>query len=161
VIRAILVAAALAAAPSVSSSAEPTWLGYPTGVAEAAKAKKPMFVLVGDWADKLFDDDMKQTLADVFVTVRVDTNTPYGRALAEKFEMARGLVISGPGGTSQAYSLSGTLTKRELAQVIWDHADPDFKFDKTTSVIREKPPVRALPPEWRVVLPAQYTSGST
>lgn len=159
-IRAILVAAVLAA-PALASSAEPTWLGYPTGLAEAAKAKKSMFILVGDWADKLLDADMRQTLADVFVTVRVDLNTPYGRDLAEKFEVSRGLVISGPGGVKQAYSLSGTLTKKELEQVLWDHASPDFKFDRTKSVIRERPVVRTLPPEWQVVRPVQYYQGST
>jgi hypothetical protein len=162
VIRAILVAAALVVAPTVVSSAEPEWLGYPTGVKEAAASKKPMAVFVGHWQDSVLDQGTKDLLSKSYVAVYVDPATAYGQFLIRAFHVANnGLIISTPGGSHQMYNLSGTVDKKELASVLAKYADPAIKVDDTETVIREKPPVRTLPPEWQVVRPVQYVTGST
>src|SRR5918993_973363 len=71
------------------------------------------------------DPELKRLLANKFVCVYVDTDTAVGRSLAGAFEVAsKGLVISDREGTSQAYSLSGDLTKDELSRTLATYAEP-------------------------------------
>jgi len=88
---------------------------------------------------------VKKLLAEKFVCVYVDTQTPAGKALAEQFEVAsRGLIISDRKGTSQAYSLSGTLTTAELAQTLDKYADSKEAARSTETVVREAPAGRPV-----------------
>ena len=103
-----------------------------------------------------------------------------GRALASSFEVAtRGLIISDRKGTAQAYSLSGALTKAELAQTLEKYADART-LQNTETVVRDAPATVVRPasvsypatvsyptvsyptyaPQYRAA-PIYYTSGST
>jgi hypothetical protein len=162
-------------------SPTPTWLNdYGTAQQRVLAVQKPMAVFVGSgqdgWGkvlkDGIVDPAVKRLLADKYVCLYVDTDTTSGRALANSFEVAsRGLIISDRKGTSQAYSLSGTLTKAELAQTLDKYADAGQGVRSTETLVREAPAVvrpvtvsyPAYPtyaPQYRVV-PNYYTSGST
>src|SRR4051812_20044642 len=148
----MMAAAALAAGISPSMlSPEPTWLNdYTLAQLRVAAVKKPMAVFVGSgkdgWGkvvrDGALDPVLKRTLASNFVCVYVDTDTTAGRSLAGAFEVAsKGLVISDRAGTSQAFSLSGDLTKDELSKALAKYADPDREVRSTESVVRDAPVV--------------------
>jgi hypothetical protein len=194
----MMAAAALAAGISPSMlSPEPTWLNdYTLAQLRVAAVKKPMAVFVASgkdgWGkvvrDGALDPVLKRTLASNFVCVYVDTDTTAGRSLAGAFEVAsKGLVISDRAGTSQAFSLSGDLTKEELSKTLAKYADPDREVRLTESVVREaaavvQPVVQYAPavvrpvaqpvsqyapvyvpqyqPQYRVT-PGYYSSGST
>ena len=87
---------------------------------------------------------MNKLLAEKYVCVYVNTDTAEGQALAGRFEVAsRGLIISDRKGTSQAYSLSGSLTKAELVKTLEKYADQNGEVGTTETVVREVPPARA------------------
>jgi hypothetical protein len=190
-----MAAAALAAGISPSAlSPEPAWLNdYSAAQVRATAVRKPMAVFLGSgtggWGkvvrDGALDPELKRTLASKFVCVYVDTDTAVGRSLAGAFEVAsKGLVISDRAGTSQAFSLSGDLTRDELSRTLAKYADPDREVRTTDSVVREVPavvqpvvvrqpvyvqqpvvtyPVAPQPaylPQYRPA-PGYYTSGST
>jgi len=72
----------------------------------------------------------------------VDTDTAHGRSLAGAFEVAsKGLIISDRAGTTQAFSLSGDLSKDELSRTLAKYAEPDLAVRSTESVVREAPVV--------------------
>jgi hypothetical protein len=174
----MMTAAALAAGLVPSTlSPEPTWLNdYSAAQTRASAVRKPMAVFVGSgqdgWAkvvrDGAIDSELKMALANKFVCVYVDTDTATGRSLAGAFEVAsKGLIISDRAGTSQAFSLSGDLTKDELSQTLAKYADPDREVRSTDSVVREAPatarPVYYQPvyqPQFRTAS-GYYSSGST
>lgn len=177
----MMAAATLAAGISPSAlSPEPAWLNdYAAAQTRVAAVRKPMAVFVGSgtdgWGkvvrDGALDPELKRLLAHKFVCVYINTDTAAGRSLAGAFEVAsKGLVISDRAGTSQAYSLSGDLTKDELSRTLAKYADPDREVRTTDSVVREAPPARQVVtyqvappvyvPQYRVV-PGYYTSGST
>jgi hypothetical protein len=133
VIRAVLMAVALAATP-----AEPEWLGYNTGLAEAAKTNKPMAVFIGNWQDSVLDDDLKDLLAKRYVTVYVDPKAPQNAGLLRAWEVNQGLVIGTV--THQVLNVSGTMTRKELADALAKYGAPDFKFEKTDEVVHEPRP---------------------
>jgi len=178
-----MAAATLAAGISPSTlSPEPTWLNdYTLAQLRVAAVQKPMAVFVGSgkdgWGkvvrDGVLDPDLKRTLANKFVCLYVDTDTAHGRSLAGAFEVAsKGLVISDRAGTTQAYSLSGDLTKDELSRTLATYAEPDREVRSTESVVRDapvtvRPVLQYAPvyvpqyvPQYRPV-PGYYTSGST
>ena len=145
-----MAAATLAAGISPSAlSPEPAWLNdYTAAQTRVAAVHKPMAVFVGSgkdgWGkvvrDGALDPELKKTLAQKFVCVYVDTDTAAGRSLAGAFEVAsKGLIISDRAGTSQAYSLSGDLTRDELARTLAKYADSDREVRTTDSVVREAP----------------------
>jgi hypothetical protein len=179
--------AVVALTTSVSTatlSQNPTWLNdYGAARDRVAKVGKPMAVFLGNgqdgWGsvvrDGTFDPALNKLLADKFICLYVDTTTAAGRALAGAFEVAgRGLVISDRKGTSQAYSLSGDLTKAELVRALEKYADAGQLAQATETVIREAP-VAARPatvayaaapayapqyvPQYRMV--PGYTTGGT
>lgn len=187
----MMAAATLAAGIAPSSlSPEPTWLNdYTLAQTRVAAVRKPMAVFVGSgkdgWAkvvrDGALDPDLKRTLANKFVCVYVDTDTANGRSLAGAFEVAsKGLIISDRAGTTQAFSLSGDMTRDELSRTLAKYADPDREVRSTESVVREapvvsqtvvRPVVQYAPvytpqyvpqyaPSYRPA-PGYYTSGST
>jgi hypothetical protein len=170
-------------------SPTPTWLtDYGTAQQRVTAVGKPLAVFVGSgqegWGkvlkDGALDPALNRLLVDKFVCLYVDTATTTGRALASSFEVAtRGLIISDSKGTAQAYSLSGALTKAELAQTLEKYADSGRTLQGTETVVREAPAttVRSVSypttvsyptsvsyptyaPQYRVV-PSYYTSGST
>jgi hypothetical protein len=172
-------------------SPTPTWLNdYGTAQQRVTAIGKPMAVFVGSgqegWGkilkDGAFDAALKRLLADKFVCLYVDTDTTTGRSLANSFEVAtRGLIISDRKGTSQAYSLSGALTKTELVQTLEKYSDSGRTLQSTETIVRDAPATTARPvsvsypttvsyptsvsyptyaPQYRVV-PSYYTSGST
>jgi hypothetical protein len=178
--------AVVALTTSVSTanlSQNPTWLkDYGVARERVAAAGKPMAVFLGNgqdgWGgvvrDGTFDPALNKLLADKFICLYVDTTTVAGRALAGAFEVAgRGLVISDRKGTSQAYSLSGDLTKSELVRALEKYADAGAEAQATETVIREAPasPATVRPatvtypatpayvPQYRVV--PGYTTGGT
>jgi hypothetical protein len=170
-------------------SPTPTWLtDYGIAQQRVTAAGKPMAVFVGSgqegWSkvlkDGALDAGLKRLLADKFVCLYVDTETTTGRALASSFEVAtRGLIISDRKGTAQAYSLSGALTKAELAQTLEKYADART-LQYTETVVRDAPATVVRPasvsypatvsyptvsyptyaPQYRAA-PIYYTSGST
>jgi hypothetical protein len=152
--------AVVALTTSVSTatlSQNPTWLkDYSAARDRVTTAGKPMAVFLGSgqdgWGsvvrDGTFDPALNKLLADKFICLYVDTTTAAGRSLAGAFEVAgRGLVISDRKGDSQAYSLSGDLTKSELVRALEKYADPGPEAQATETVIREAPaaPVTARP----------------
>jgi hypothetical protein len=178
--------AVVALTTSVSTatlSQNPTWLNdYGAARDRVAVAGKPMAVFLGSgqdgWGsvvrDGTFDPALNKLLADKFICLYVDTTTAAGRSLAGAFEVAgRGLVISDRKGTSQAYSLSGDLTKSELVRALEKYADAGPEAQATETVIREAPaaPVTVRPatityaaqpayvPQYRVV--SGYPTGGT
>jgi len=187
----MMAAATLAAgiSPSILSP-EPAWLNdYTAAQTRVTAVRKPMAVFVGSgkdgWGkvvrDGALDRELKRTLANQFVCVYVDTDTAAGRSLAGAFEVAsKGLIISDRAGTTQAFSLSGDLTRDELSRTLAKYADPDREVRSTESVVREAPvvsqpvvrtvqyaPVQYAPvyapqyvPQYRTA-PGYYTSGST
>jgi len=179
----MMAAAALAAGISPSAlTPEPTWLNdYTLAQLRVGAVKKPMAVFVGSgkdgWGkvvrDGALDPELKRTLVSKFVCVYIDTDTTTGRSLAGAFEVAsKGLVISDRAGTSQAFSLSGDLTKDELSRTLAKYAEPDREVRTTESVVREvpavvQPVVQYAPvyvpqyvPQYRPA-PGYYSSGST
>lgn len=177
----MMAAATLAAGISPSTlTPEPAWLNdYATAQTRVGVVHKPMAVFVGSgtdgWGkvvrDGALDPELKRTLANKFVCVYVDTDTAAGRSLAGVFEVAsKGLIISDRAGTSQAYSLSGDLTKAELSRTLAKYSEPDLAVRSTETVVREAPvvvrpvttyaPAPVYVPQYRVV-PGYYTSGST
>jgi len=150
-------------------SPTPKWLDdYGQAQQRVAVVKKPLAVFVGigkdGWGsivrDGGVDPAVKKLLAEKFVCVYVDTETSYGKTLAAKFEVAsRGLIISDRQGTSQAYSLSGTLTKTELTQTLEKYSDSKADVRTTETVVREAPAARMYVPQYQ--LPPGYRIGST
>ena len=148
----MMAAATLAAGISPSTlSPEPTWLNdYTLAQLRVTAVQKPMAVFVGSgkdgWGkvvrDGVLDPDLKRTLANKFVCLYVDTDTAHGRSLAGAFEVAsKGLIISDRAGTTQAFSLSGDLSKDELSRTLAKYAEPDLAVRSTESVVREAPVV--------------------
>jgi hypothetical protein len=156
--------AVVALAASVSSanlSRNPTWLDdYGTAQKHVASVKKPMAVFVGNgkegWGNVVrdggLDPAVNKLLAEKYVCVYVNTDTAEGRALAGKFEVAsRGLIISDRKGTTQAYSLSGALTRAEIVETLTKYADQNDEARTTETVVREAPPARpAYAPQYYV-----------
>jgi hypothetical protein len=138
---------------TASLSQSPQWLNdYGQAQTRVAVVKKPMAVFVGNgndgWAsivrDGGIDPAVKKLLAEKFVCVYVNTDTAAGKTLAAQFDVAsHGLIISDRSGATQAYSLSGTLTKNELAETLEKYADSKDSVRSTETVVREAPAGRA------------------
>lgn len=166
----MMVAAATAAGMLPANlSTEPTWLNdYATAQTRVLAIKKPMAVFVGSGKDGWgkvvrngsIDPAINKMLANKFVCVYIDTDTAAGRTLATAFEVAsKGLIISDKAGTTQAYSLSGDLTREELSQTLVKYAELDKEVTATESVGRVVPPVYSQP-QYRTTQ-GYYTAGST
>ncbi|HEX3151081.1 MAG TPA: hypothetical protein VHR66_23580 [Gemmataceae bacterium] len=163
----MMVAAALAAGMTPANLAtEPTWLNdYAAAQTRVQAIKKPMAVFVGSgkdgWAKIVksgsIDPEINKLLANKFVCVYADTDTTAGRALATAFEVTnKGLVISDKAGTTQAYNLSGDLTREELSQTLVKYAALDKEVRATESVGRA---AAVAPPVY--YRQGYYTTGST
>lgn len=115
-------AVALSAALSTGAVAVPNWqTDYSKALQTAATEQKPIAVFIGK-GDKGFAKvaggdlpaDASELLARNYVCVYVNTETDAGKSLAGKFQISKGLVISGKGGNVQALSYAGSITPMEL-----------------------------------------------
>jgi hypothetical protein len=88
----------------------------------AASENKPIAVFIGNGAgtmgrmvtEGIITADAAKLLREKYVALYVDTSTPAGQELASRFGMTEGLVISGPGGSVQAYRHSGPVSEADL-----------------------------------------------
>jgi hypothetical protein len=100
---------------------------YAQAMTRALEERKPIAVFIGHGpntfkrmlTDGSISADAAKVLTASYVCLYLDTDDVSGKELAGRFEMKEGVVISGPGGSLQAYRYSGavpgtTLTK-ELA----------------------------------------------
>jgi hypothetical protein len=160
---AIAIVALTFGATTANLSLNPVWQDdYAQALRRVGVVHKPLAVFVGSaksgWGDVVRDGTdaaVNRLLAQKFVCVFIDTDSASGKAMATQFEVAsRGLIISDKTASSQAYSLSGTLTRAELVQTLEKYSDKDVKATET--VVREAPP---RPVYYQ--LPPGYRSGST
>jgi hypothetical protein len=120
--------AVLALAGGLSSGnipSSPSWqTDYAQAMTRASAERKPMAVFIGHGADRLkqmlaegaVSADAAKILQNSYVCMYLDTDSAPGKELAGRFQISEGLVISGPGGTTQAYRHNGTLTGAELTK---------------------------------------------
>jgi hypothetical protein len=126
--------AVLALAGGLSSGnipSGPSWqTDYAQAMTRASAERKPMAVFIGHGADRFkqilaegtVPADAAKILQNSYVCMYLDTDTASGKELAGRFAISEGLVISGPGGTTQAYRHNGTLTGTELTKQLGTYA---------------------------------------
>jgi len=110
----------------------PSWqTDYAQALTRASAERKPMAVFIGHGADRfktvlaegtVLPADAAKLLQNSYVCMYLDTDTAAGKELAGRFALAGGLVISSPGGTSQAYRHNGTITGAELTKQLGTYA---------------------------------------
>jgi hypothetical protein len=66
--------------------------------------------------------DAAKLLHDSYVCMYLDADTANGKELAGRFEISEGLVISGPGGSLQAYRHNGTVIGTDLTKELTQYA---------------------------------------
>ena len=101
----------------------PTWqTDYTTAIQSAVTQQKPVAVFIGQGKTgyaKLVGGsiplDAGQMLAKSYVCVYLNTDTEAGKSLAGKFDISKGLVISGKGGSVQALRYEGNVSPLELS----------------------------------------------
>lgn len=113
-----LAVVAVAGTLGAGASPSPGWQSdYAHALTLAATEHKPIAVFIGPGgkpADKALSSDSTKLLHDGYVCLAVDTDTAAGKALAGKFALSEGLVISSPGGTYQALRHSGPVSGSDL-----------------------------------------------
>src|SRR5262245_22826901 len=115
----VALAGALNASPNVGWRTD-----YAQAMAVAASEGKPLAVFIGRGTDRIsrmvnegvISSEASRLLRDSYVSVYLDTDTPAGKDLAGRFAISEGLVISGPGGSSQALRHTGPGGGSELTQ---------------------------------------------
>jgi hypothetical protein len=116
---------ALAGSLTTGASPSPGWQpDYAQALTAASEQRKPIAVFIGQGSDKVkqmlsdgrIPSESARMLRNSYVSVFIDTETSVGRELSAKFELAEGLVISGPGGTHQALRHAGALTGSDLTR---------------------------------------------
>ncbi len=126
--------AVLALAGGIGSGVIPSTPNLQTDYAQAmiraSEERKPMAVFIGHGGDsfqKMLSDgkipaDATKLLHDSYVCLYLDADTATGKDLAGRFEIKEGLVISGPGGSLQAYRHNGTVTGTDLTKQLTQYA---------------------------------------
>ncbi len=97
---------------------------YYQAMSRASDESKPMAVFIGQGADTfkrmladgLISAEATKVLTAKYICVYLDTDTESGKELSGRFDMKVGLVISGPGGSLQAYRHSGPVTTDALTR---------------------------------------------
>src|SRR5688572_28743747 len=94
---------------------------YSKALQTTADQQKPLAVFIGHgnagYAKLVGGSipvDAGQLLAQNYVCVYVNTDTESGKTLAGQFDISKGLVISGKGGTVQALRYSGAVSPLQL-----------------------------------------------
>jgi hypothetical protein len=103
---------------------------YAQAMTRALEERKPMAVFIGHGADtfkRMLTDgsisaDAAKVLTASYVCLYVDTDTTSGKDMAGKFEMKLGVILSGPGGSLQAYRYSGALPGETLTKELSHYA---------------------------------------
>jgi len=135
----------------------PSWqTDYAQAMTRASEERKPMAVFVGHGADsfqKMFADgkitaEAAKLLRESYVCMYLDADTATGKDLAKRFEIHEGLIISGPGGSHQAYRHNGTVTGADLTKQLTQYASAG---QPTTTITGGVPAVRYTTPSYTVV----------
>jgi hypothetical protein len=135
-------------------AAVPNWQrDYAVAQKLSESAKKPLVVILApgtEGYDKLareggFSTEIRQTLAEKYICVHINTAQAAGKSLAAAFEMPGGLgiVISDRTGAKQAFRHEGDLAKRDLARYLDKYGDPDRVTTHTESNPGDERPIRA------------------
>jgi hypothetical protein len=103
---------------------------YSQAITRAIEERKPMAVFIGRGtetfkrmiADGSISADAAKVLAASYICLYLDTDTASGKELAGRFDMNIGVVISGPGGSLQAYRHSGAVSGETLAKELSHYA---------------------------------------
>jgi hypothetical protein len=150
----LLVAMAGTQAPFATPA--PEWKpDYATAAREGKAAHKPLAVFVGRGADgwgqmsetSRLGADVRGMLAENYVCLYVDRDSPDGQKLAADLEFsedAPGLVISDSSGSLQAFRHSGKLSPDDLSRYLRTFSDPNRVVTRTEMIGRED--VRFYPP---------------
>ena len=137
-----LAAVVLSGVAAASTAVPPAWqTDYATAAARAAETKKPIAVFIARGeagyarvaADGGLTADDIRLLRQSYVCLYVDTQTQPGKKLAEAFEMAEGLVISGRAGEKQALRHEGKVPHADLTKYLTRFAESDRVITTTES----------------------------
>jgi hypothetical protein len=149
---------------SVSPST-PSWQkDYAQAMSRASAERKPIAVFIGHGNDKIkqmladgaIPADAAKLLSNSYVCLYLNTDTAEGKALAGQFEITEGLVISGPGGSTQAYRHAGSVAGADLTKQLTQYATAG---QPTTTVSGGAlAPVRSL--NAPVIVSGGYTGGN-
>lgn len=102
---------------------------YAQAVAEACNSDKPLFIVIcsgsseyGELASlgAFLSDGIERTLKADYVRIMIDTDSPAGRELAQKFDVEEGphFVILDRSCKWQVFYRSGTLLEKDLTPVL-------------------------------------------
>jgi hypothetical protein len=130
--------------PEPATAESPTWA---TDYAQAQKAGqqagKPLAVFVArgrEGYDQVAQEgqlspEARRLLAENYVSVFVNTDTPAGRRLAASFNLGEspGVVLSDRTGDYQAFHYTGKLTDGELVSCLKRFADPNVVVRNTVT----------------------------
>jgi hypothetical protein len=150
--------AVVALAGALNASPTTGWrTDYAQAMAVAASEGKPMVVFIGKGTDRIsrmvsegtISGEAARLLRESYVSVYLNTDTPTGKDLAGKFAINEGLVISGPGGGTQALRHTGPVSGTELTQDLGRFAKAGTP---TTTISRSATPA--------VITGSVYTVGS-
>jgi hypothetical protein len=142
--------------PALPKTAAPTWLrDYDQARKEGQKASKPLAVFIGAGADGYdqvspegkLSPQAKRLLAEHYVCVYLNTDTPKGRRLATAFNIKdkTGVVFSDRTGDYQAFHYPGMLPDDELTGCLKRFADPTLFLRVTVTSPYER--VSYYPPQ--------------
>jgi hypothetical protein len=103
------------AAPQTQVSEVPSWQDNYTAARKLGQQEnKPLAVFIGRGEKGKLTPEVQKLLAENYVCVYVNTDSPKGKRLAKEFEMEQGLVISSRNGEDQAFSHSGQISTSDL-----------------------------------------------
>jgi hypothetical protein len=149
----ILAFALTAVAPVIAQAQSPTWhTDYGTAQQNAKNLQKPLALVFGQgtngWQQLgggTIPAAANATLGDSYVCLHVDTATPDGRSLAEKFEIkgSIGIVLSDRTGGLQAFWHQGVMSADALAACLSRYADPNHSVITTET---NSSPITYYPP---------------
>jgi hypothetical protein len=118
-------AAVLGATLSPGAVVTPDWrTDYRAALTAAAAEQKPVAVFIGHGSARPVPPEAAALLANRYVCVSVDVDTPAGKDLAGKFGLAEGLVISSKGGEVQALKYAGPVPAAALPGYLAKYGDP-------------------------------------
>jgi hypothetical protein len=128
-------------APVMAQAQSLTWqTDYVAAQERAAAQRKPLAVVFGQGAggwQQLGGGSLANAASDIlaekYVTCYVDTATPAGRAIAQRFEITSpvGLVISDRDASVQAFWHQGLLPADVLTGTLTRYADPQRSVTRT------------------------------
>jgi hypothetical protein len=152
----ILLVALVGIEPPLPEREAPTWLrDYDQARKEGQRASKPLAVLIGageEGYDQVSQEgklsrEASRLLAEHYVCVYLNTDTPQGRRLAGAFNIKQkaGMVLSDRTGDYQAFHYPGALRDDELTGCLKRFADPNLVVRTTATSPYER--VSYYPPQ--------------